>query len=359
MNNIQRVRLFEVALYATVLLMVLCIPFFAGIFEYEGWNGVLKNWVRILPFILFFGVNNYLFVPRLLFKEKYLYYFLSCILLVVVVVGFFDYFLFDLTRPVRPPFYRMNGMRKDMLLPPNIAFPPRQHHFFNLGLAIVSFLLIGFNTGFKSFIRWNEEHELQADRERQYLHSELAFLKHQISPHFFMNTLNNIHALVDIDADKAKDAIIKLSRLMHYLLYESDVQNVSLKKEIEFIESYIELMRLRYDEDILTIETEYPAVSEAIVVPSFLFLPFIENSFKHGTGLNTHSLIHIRFVHKNGRLVFTVYNNKPDIASVISDASGIGLENVQKRLDLIFKEDYRLEIHSTEDIYEIKLNIPV
>jgi LytS/YehU family sensor histidine kinase len=268
------------------------------------------------------------------------------------MVVYLSGFIFDLSTPIRPPF---EGMPSPY--PP--PFPPKRPIFFHFGQAIVSFLLIGFNTGVKSSVRWSEERVLQAEKERQHLHTELSFLKYQISPHFFMNTLNNIHALIDIDIDKAQDAIVKLSLLMRYLLYETDMQNVSLKKEIEFIESYIELMRLRYDEDILTVRTKYPPHTENIIVPSFLFLSFIENAFKHGVDMHTVSLINIRFVCENGRLEFTAGNSKLGVASAITDSSGIGLENVRKRLDLIYKEDYVLEIRSTNDTYEIYLSIPV
>ena len=370
----KRTRLFENLLYAAVLLAALCGPFInGGVSEYKGWSEVLKIGVRILPFLLVFLINNYLLAPRLLFAEKYLYYFLSCILSVVVVV-----YLSDTLLSIQPPFDRMpppdmsfpRGTmpppdsfpfpRQNMPPPPRGFFPPMRYPpFFNFGQAIIAFLLIGFNSGVKMFVRWSEERVQQADRESQYLQTELAFLKHQISPHFFMNTLNNIHSLIDIDTEKARDAVVKLSRLMRYMLYEADVQKVSLKKEIDFIESYIELMRLRYDEDMLTIETGYPAVTEDIFVPSFLFLSFIENAFKHGVGLHAKSLIRIRFVSANGRLAFAVDNNKPGVVQAISETSGIGLENVRKRLDLIYKDDYTLEIRSGDDTYEINLNIPV
>jgi two-component sensor histidine kinase len=432
MKNIQRIHLFEYLLYAAILLVALCGPFFNGVFEYKGWNEFLNISVRVLPFLLIFLINNYILVPRLLFAEKYRNYFLFCILSVIAAVYlsgllFSAYPPFDRMPPpgspysqertsspanpfpkgyrpppdtpyaqertsppanpfpkgYRPPsdtpyarertsspanpFSKGNRSpsdtfppsRKD-LLPPGAVFPPMRHHpFFHFGQAIVAFLLIGFNSGVKSFVRWSEERVRQADRESQYLQTELAFLKHQISPHFFMNTLNNIHSLIDIDTEKARDAVVKLSRLMRYMLYESDVQKVSLKKEIEFIESYIELMRMRYDEDKLTIETAYPAVTEEIFVPSFLFLSFIENAFKHGVGIHAKSLIRIRFASENGRLAFVVDNNKSGLAPAISETSGIGLENVRKRLDLIYKDDYALVIRSDGDTYEINLNIPV
>ncbi len=379
MDKIRRVHFFEVSLYAIVLLAALGVPFFSGGFASKGWKVVMFDWVRILPFILVFLINNYILVPKLLFKDKYLYYFLGCFALVVAVVFLSD-FLFDLTRSIRPPFENMHGGPPfDDMLPPddgspfgdlpprgnrpphNGGLPPEKHlhHIFNFGLAIVSFLLIGFNTGIKSFVRWSEERVRQAEKDRQHVSTELAFLKHQISPHFFMNTLNNIHALVDIDTEQAKDAIIKLSRLMRYLLYEADVQKVSLKKEIEFIESYIELMRLRYDESSLAIEMKYPGNTETIAVPSFLFLSFIENAFKHGINLHDKSSIQIQFTIDNGWLTFSVSNSRSGVASGTDEASGIGLENVQKRLNLIFKNNYTLDIRSTDDRYEVTLKIPV
>ena len=364
MKNIQRIHLFENLLYATVLLIALCGPFMNGIFENNGWNEVLKISVKVLPFFLVFLIHNYLLVPRLLFTEKYLYYLLSCILAVVAAVCL-QYYFFNFTSPIQPPFDRMPPPDfpfppKDMSHLPGGDFPHVRHHpFFNFGQAIIAFLVLGFNSGGKSFVRWSEERVRQADRERQYLQTELSFLKHQISPHFFMNTLNNIHSLVDVDTEKARDAIVKLSRMMRYMLYEADVQKVSLKKEIEFIESYIELMRLRYDENILTVETEYPAVTDEIFIPSFLFLSFIENAFKHGVVFHQHSLICIHFSHKNGRLVFTISNNKSGVVSTMAEKSGIGLENVRKRLDLIFKNDYILKIDTADDSHIIYLNIPV
>ena len=386
MKHIQRTLLFEYLLYAVILLVALSMPLFMRVEYGRIGHEFLTTAVRTLPFLLIFIVNNFIFVPRWLFADKFLYYFLSCILLVVVVVFLSD-ILFDLTRSIRPPFDRMpppdfplprgNMPPPDFPLPrgnmppsdavsfprrnaPPMGFPYAPHHLvFNYGQAIVCFLLVGFNTGVKSFFRWSEERERQSERERQFLHTELTFLKHQISPHFFMNTLNNIHALIDIDTEKARDTIVKLSRLMRYMLYETDAQKVSLKREIEFIESYIELMRLRYDEEIMTVETEYPAITDEIYIPSFLFLSFIENAFKHGVVLHGHSLIRIGFAHENGRLTFTVHNNKSDVVSSIDEMSGIGLENVRKRLDLIFKDNYTLRIQSTGNIYEIYLNIPV
>ena len=368
--TIKRNHIFENLLYATVLLVAIGAPFFSGMFDYKQWNDILKISVKILPFVLIFLISNYILLPRLLFADKQWYYLLFCILTVIVVV-YLSGFLFDFAHPMQPPFDRIPPpdfpFPQGKMPPPDMfpfprkdmPHPPGQPPFFNVGQAVVAFLLMGFNIGVKGFVRWSDEREQQADKELQYLHTELAFLKNQISPHFFMNTLNNIHSLIDIDAEKARDAIIKLSRLMRYMLYETDAQKVSLKKEIEFIESYIELMRMRYDDDMLTIETEFPAVTNNIYVPSFLFLSFIENAFKHGVDLHEHSLICLWLAYENGRLTFTIRNKKSGKVYSIIEKSGIGLENVRKRLDLIFKDNYTLRIQPDDVIYEVNLNIPV
>ena len=420
MNKLQRVYFFEVLLYAIILVTAFSVPFLSGIYAKEGWKSVLHDWSLLSLFAVVFLINNFILVPRLLFKERYLYYLLACVLL-VISTAFFSPYLFELTHPGRPPFGAMHGniamrdsvreraydrmpdrareripdrtqdsvydrmpdkMRERMPgrtkpMPPNARFEqepgrkppphfrgdmPRKypiHGFFNFGVAFISFLLIGFNTGVKSFVRWSEVQVRQAEKEKQYLYTELSFLKHQISPHFFMNTLNNIHSLMDINSEEAKNAIIKLSRLMRYLLYESDVQTVALSKEIEFMKSYIELMRLRYDEESLTVEVEYPENTDEVAVPSFLFFSFIENAFKHGISLYKHSFIDLRFSIESNLLIFSVRNSISDNKPTMSEASGIGLENVRKRLNLIYQDRYFLRTTLQDDYHEVILKIPI
>jgi hypothetical protein len=366
----QRLHLFEIFLYAIILAIAMSIPFFTGDYTNFGWGIVFDRWLRLLPFVFVFAANNFIFVPKLFFREKYAYYFLACMLSVIVV--FLSIFFFVKMPPpgMVPPSGNMSPYVEGMTPPSGNRLPPhlspggfgagkqRRLHF-NYGSTIIAILLIGFNTGIKSFVRWSEEKVRQAEKERQYFYTELAYLKHQISPHFFMNTLNNIHALVDINREEAKNAIIKLSHLMRYMLYESNVQKVALMKEIDFIESYIELIRLRYDEDNLTIKTDYPDIAETVYVPSFLFLSFIENAFKHGIHPNDHSTIIILFSIETGRLKFCITNNRWKVATHQTETAGIGLENVRKRLDLIYRDDYTLDIHSSDNVYEVILTIPI
>jgi two-component sensor histidine kinase len=370
-SKMQRLQWFENAIYALILLVALGIPFYTGGFINYGWKMLLIDWIRLIPFVLIFAANNFIMVPRLLFREKYLFYFLSCFLCAGAAI-IMSFNLFKLVHPEPFPFPPPNFEKP---IPPGMFEEGKQMRlFFHFGAAIIAVLLIGFNTGIKSFVRWNEDRVRQAEKERQYFFTELAFLKHQISPHFFMNTLNNIHALVDIDREEAKNAIIKLSQMMRYLLYESEIQTVSLRKEIDFINSYIELMRLRYDEYNLKIETDYPESADTVSVPSSLFLSFIENAFKYGVNPRIRSVIKISLSvsPQNDLLTFNIVNSIWDMGKQIipsfsgagestmqTESTGIGIENVRKRLDLIYHDKYSLDIRTTDNTYEVTLKIPV
>ena len=131
------------------------------------------------------------------------------------------------------------------------------------------------------FLKSLRDDEMLKDLERQRLESELQYLKYQLNPHFFMNTLNNIYALVDLNTEQAKKTIIELSKLMRYVLYEANKNQISLEHEIQFLENYIALMKLRYIDN-LNIRTEFPVVVPCVQIPPLLFISLLENAFKHG-----------------------------------------------------------------------------
>ncbi len=146
-------------------------------------------------------------------------------------------------------------------------------------------------------VRWSKLEQEKTLLEKENVQNQLAFLRNQVSPHFFMNTLNNIHALIDVDTEEAKEAIIKLSKLMRHLLYDSQAELVPLAKEMEFIQSYINLMKLRFSEKVkinLSIPDQLPDKS----IPPFLFTSFVENAFKHGISYQNSSFIDIVFLYK-------------------------------------------------------------
>ncbi|MDR1226287.1 MAG: histidine kinase [Prevotellaceae bacterium] len=366
----KQIRYFEYGMYILIWMAIIFAPFFtSGASGSREWSFIFRGWLLPLPFALVFSINNFLLAPKLLLKGRYWIYLGSCALLIAGAM-LVDKKIIRQQMPFFPGHERMEGK-----LPPRTQggeinmlpfdgkktdkpYRPRPP-FLGFGLIAISILIVGFNSGTKIFVRWTEEKNTQSEKERQHLITELAYLKNQISPHFFMNTLNNIHALVDIDGEKAKEAIVKLSRLMRYLLYESEDGQVALSGEINFLESYIELMRLRHSESMLSVKMEHPAHLDGVQVPPFLFLSFVENAFKYGINPQGTSAITIRFAIAEKQLLFSVSNQiftKNETG--LKESSGIGLENIKKRLQLIYPNRYTLSISIQNSRYTAELTLP-
>jgi LytS/YehU family sensor histidine kinase len=197
----------------------------------------------------------------------------------------------------------------------------------------------------------------QKELEKEKLNSELALLKNQVSPHFFFNTLNNIYSLISINAADSQDAVLKLSRLMRYLLYESEHGQTPLRSEIEFMHNYIDLMRLRMN-DKVKLTVKFPENVENISIAPLLFIPFIENAFKHGISYRENSYINIAMTVAKESLSFHCSNSHfRSIREPDSDHAGIGLDNVRKRLNLLFPGKHELRIHDSTASFEVDLII--
>ena len=170
-----------------------------------------------------------------------------------------------------------------------------------------------------------------------------------------MNTLNNIHALVDIDPDQAKDSIVDMSRMMRYLLYDSDNNCVSLSSAVLFLKKYLNLMKLRYM-DAVEINLDVPSsCNEDVAILPMVFIPFVENAFKHGVAYDKPSTIDIDIHQKDGRLLFHCHNAK---SHAKHEYGGVGLSNVTKRLELTYGNDYSLDIRDEAESYDVLLNLP-
>ncbi|MEG2240524.1 MAG: histidine kinase, partial [Alistipes sp.] len=175
----------------------------------------------------------------------------------------------------------------------------------------------------------------------------------------FMNTLNNIHALIDIDTEYAKNAVIELSKMMRYVLYDSGREIISLDQDIQFVENYIGLMRIRYT-DAIDIRLNYPnPLPTNVSIPPLLLIVFIENAFKHGVSYKYPSFIHLSIEYRSGQVISTISNSRHQIEPAEKIASGIGLENARKRLELIYGPNYTLTITDNDPLtYTVKLVIP-
>jgi len=233
--------------------------------------------------------------------------------------------------------------------------PFRQMHAFNY--TFTSLFMLFFSMGLRILERQSRIEKLQKEMEREKLNSELAFLKNQVSPHFFFNTLNNIYALIGINADDSQKAVLKLSKLMRYLLYESEKGDTKLSHEIDFMYNYIDLMKLRMNEKI-DLSVSLPDNFNDIIFPPLLFVPFIENAFKHGVSYRKKSFIRIEMTIDDNIITFhctnSVVNNGEEKEEI---EPGIGLENVTKRLKLLFADRHELHIDQSENEYEVFLKI--
>jgi LytS/YehU family sensor histidine kinase len=171
-----------------------------------------------------------------------------------------------------------------------------------------------------------------------------------------MNTLNNIHALVDIDPEKAKDTILELSKMMRFVLYEGNKHGVPLNREFDFIRNYITLMRLRYT-DKVKITVELPTETPDKLVPPLMLITFIENAFKHGISYQHESFIDVKVGIEHERLRFQCRNSKADKPN--QEKGGVGLANVKQRLHLLYDNNFTLHIQDEPDIYNVELTIPL
>ncbi|RZK66377.1 MAG: histidine kinase [Pedobacter sp.] len=195
--------------------------------------------------------------------------------------------------------------------------------------------------------------------ERERILAELSFLKAQINPHFFFNTLHTIYALMDTDQPAAKSSIYNLSHMMRYVLYDTKNDKTSLLKEIGFIEDYIALMKVRISEEVQIIFDVHTPITDMDIAP-MLFLPFIENAFKHGISAVHPSYIFIGFSLTQTELKFEVRNSLFEtLGKQLDDDQGIGITNTKRRLDLLYPGKYKLDIESDKIVQEHGITLTI
>ena len=247
-------------------------------------------------------------------------------------------------------------------MPKRVMDPLRQGPYplpgYLFGRFSLALLVVGFNVAIKLLFKSMRDEEALKELEHQHLQSELQYLKYQINPHFFMNTLNNIHALVDIDPERAKTTIVELSKMMRYILYEGSNRLIPLPREVQFLNNYVQLMRLRYT-DKVSIRLSAPNNLPDKMIPPLLLIMFVENAFKHGISYLTESFVYITIDVKNNRLKFVCRNSKQQLMVKEEKEGGMGLVNVRCRLDLLFHDKYTLNIEDRESEYEVSLDLPL
>ena len=209
----------------------------------------------------------------------------------------------------------------------------------------------------KLAIDWFESQKVKAEMINQSQASELALLRSQVNPHFLFNTLNNIYALVYQKAEDAPAAIMKLSSIMRYMLYDATTDKVLLEKEIEYLQSFIQLQGLRNRKPNFA-EFNIKGNLNGRTIAPMLLIPFVENAFKHGSKNVPYPGIRITLISESGQISFEVINQvrKNTIASK-DQTGGIGLPNIKRRLELLYPGKYTLSIKEEHDVYSVKLVI--
>jgi two-component system, LytTR family, sensor kinase len=209
---------------------------------------------------------------------------------------------------------------------------------------------------FRMAIDWFEKQNKQKELDKQHIKTELALLRSQINPHFLFNTLNNIHSFVMKDKDKASFALIKLSEIMRYMLYEAKGEEVFLIKEVEYLENFIKLHQLRYkNPDFVSFRTK--GIRPNLMVPPMLFIPFIENAFKHGKKSGD-GKIKIALILERDEIRFTCLNQKRELNKTEQkEPKGIGIQNIKRRLELLYPAMHKLAIEEDEKYFSAKLMI--
>lgn len=333
-----------------------------------SWDEIINAWEFNTVWIVLFAIHNFLLVPLLIIKRRTgLYAALAVALLVAAM------FTLSAIRPSHrkmhhaPQRYeccryncKCSEMKASKRQPPQkrdggplMMFRPGEMVAFFGGL-----LLMGMNLGVKLYFRSQEATKAITQIEKHALERQLQYLKYQVNPHFLMNTLNNIHALVDIDPERAKASVVELSKLMRYVLYEGNNRLTPLSREVQFLRNYVQLMSMRYTGNV-SISLDVPEVLPDSMLPPLLLVIFVENAFKHGISYRTKSFVEISLQPHGDRLLFSCRNSRPEIKHDENMKGGVGLSNVRRRLDLLFPDNYTLDIKEQEDTYTVHLDIPL
>lgn len=299
-----------------------------------------------------FYLNSFILVPKFLLKNNTGIYFLFVLVIVAVIVMlniYVDKWL-NLHQLMEAAFHKSG--------------PPKHHNKgrdYNWDIAMIATiaLVLGISTSITTIQKWQKDKQLHQDLEQDRVSSELSFLKAQINPHFFFNTLNNIYALTHVNADISRKAIHQLSRMMRYVLYDTQNSTTQLSQEIAFIKDYISLMELRLT-DVVKIEFTSPAALKDMAIAPMIFLPFVENAFKHGVSATQPSHISITVSQNDTSVELNVVNTIiKEQSNNLEEGSGIGLNNTKRRLDLLYPGKHTLIINesTTENIYLVHLTL--
>jgi len=334
-SNNKSIRILS---HTLVWIVLFVSPYFLAAGEdYEILRILKYSTIPLVFYIVIFYTNYLIFIDRLWFSTERGYF----ILLNVVMVSVFVFLNYKI--------------KHTYFLIATVTTPKPFKLFIYLNLVSMIIPLI-FAIALKTYEKWItfETHNRQANNEK--LISELEHLRYQLQPHFFFNSLNNIYSLIDHYPDQAKETVHSLSKLMRYLLYETNVERIPLNKEIDFMKRYIELMKLRVSENI-TIHEKFPVLNDSMEIPPLLFISLIENAFKHGVSAKEKSDIYLELGVQKNKILFSTQNLYIPKDITDKSGSGIGINNLKKRLTLLYPDKFVLTHEIKDGIYYATMSI--
>lgn len=342
--------------------LALSVFVFSGREEME--RALLVSSVLMVPQVVIAYINMDLLIPKYFIRKKYWEYVGYVLVCFIGFYLFYEYILPLFFETIGPPERRAQQLSANPDKVPNWVRenPERAKRMMRSGRKFMSFyyfvqafaiyfLSTAFKTSQIALKREKEASELKSEN----LNSELKFLRSQINPHFLFNALNNIYSLSVMKSDRTPDNILKLSDMLRYIIYDCNADRVPLQKEIDYINNYIDLQKLK-DEEITNIEMDFSEADPKSMISPMIFIPFIENSFKHSKIEDVNQgWIKIKIENTNSHLLFIISNSMPKDEYTKDKVGGVGLENVKRRLELLYPETHKLNIESSEEEFRVEL----
>ena len=312
----------------------------------SAWSVFSTSTVILLPFFVLYGLNYYYLIPKFLYGDRPKWFY---IVNVVLIVAWNAYKYIP---------------REDMQMPQEVIdqFGENSVWAFYVGgvfiLLFMEIMVILLAVGIRSVMRSNDARMQLEEERRKSAEAELVWLKHQLNPHFLFNTLNNISSLTQIDPDKAQESIGQLSDLLRYALYDSEADKVPLASEMEFMSNYVDLMALRCNE-LTTVTKDFQVPQGSVEVAPLLFISLVENAFKHGVNARYPSFVSVGMSYADGVVTFRCANSLFEKQGNDHIGSGIGLENMKRRLELLYPGKYTYEQKADGDTYTVMVTLTV
>lgn len=338
-----------VGIILLAILLFLMIPFSYGItLPFVYWVNQFLFFAMLVSLTF---INTKWLAPKFLFHKQYFQYYLilffACILIILLLKQ--TEILLDLSNEIKRTMSEKGGQQKHGGGDLSVFFY----------IFLIQVLVLGVNIAGILIKKWQDEKNKRLQVEKDNVEMELSFLKSQINPHFFFNSLNTVNALTYTDIEQSRNALKKLGKIMRHVLYNTSNQSSTLSEEIEFITNYLELMKMRSPQRV-SIDFSVSVVSPNLKIAAMLFLPFIENSFKHGISTQTESPIIIRIEEKEGYVQLfaknKVFERTVDNKIDEDQSHGIGIQNTERRLELLYLGKYSLEV-KRENGFEVQLKI--